>query len=101
MPIVDCPKNCFNFSPMKRPVFQENSRQVRSSDLFKYLLQNEKDQATKASQKRYKKAMFKDFRWIDTDRDLEWGIYLHNEANLQALRAGFTPPNPKPFWPTL
>ena len=85
----------------KRPEFKENSRAVRSSDLFKYLLQNEKEQATKASQKRYKKAMFKDFRWIDTDKDIEWSIYLSNEANLEALRAGFYPPNPKPFWPTL
>ena len=101
MLLVDCHFYWFNFPPMKRPVFKENSRAVRSSDLFKYLLQNETDQATKAAQKQYKDAMFKGYRWIDLDADIEWALCRDNEANLQAMRGWAYPRTPAPRWPTL
>ena len=86
---------------MKRPVFDPNSRAVRSSDLFKYLLAKEKATATKVSQKRYLNALYKELRWIDPKTDLEVAIYEHNERNIAELRELLEPRLNRPFWPTL
>ncbi len=86
---------------MKRPIFKDNSREVRSSDLFKYLLAKEKDTAIKVAQREYQEAKFDGFRWMDTNKDLEWSICTNNEVEIAKMQRLLNKKTPAPFWPTL
>lgn len=86
---------------MKRPIFNDNSREVRSSDLFKYLLAKEKDTAIKVAQRGYQKAKFDGFRWMDMNKDLEWSICMDNEIEIAKMQRLLDPKIPTSFWTTL